>query len=360
VERARSGDGIELEMSGADAVAAVRVEDRRKEFIFVRGFPREQRFQTHAMPLWARAVLGVFTASVICLLFAHYVTAPLRMLRRATREFAEGNLQVRISGTKPFHRGDEFADLARDFDNMASHIQNLVLAQQRMLGDISHELRSPLTRLQVALEIARRKSGPEAEPPLNRIETEAERLNTLIGQILHAARVELAPGSKKLFDLAILVNEVAEDADYEASAHDRHVRVGANEMAVVHGNRDLVRSAIENVVRNAIRYTPQSTDVSIDLKRLNGSQAVVTVRDRGPGVPEDAIPHLFEPFYRVNAARDRDSGGAGLGLAITQHVVQAHGGSIRAANGAEGGLQVEIQLPLKVPEVANRRSIRFR
>ena len=362
VKRAFLSHGIELELVSQTTYAAVKVTESGKSYVFMRILATENSFHMipHPLPMWVRVLFGLFTASLICVLFAHYVTSPLRRLRSATREFAGGNLEVRIGNSKPFNRKDEFADLARDFDNMAGRIQDLVITQQRLMGDISHELRSPLARLQLALEIARRKAGPDAEKPLNRIEQEAEKLNTLIGQILRSARTEqLSPGSKKLFDLSNLVREVAGDADFEASGNDRRVLVDSNELSLVHGDRELLRSAIENVVRNAIRYTPGKTDVRIELKRVDEMRATVTVRDCGPGVPEESLPHLFEPFYRVNGARDRDSGGAGLGLAITRHVISAHGGSVRATN-CDGGFQVQIDLPLKVPELASRSGIKFR
>jgi two-component system sensor histidine kinase CpxA len=361
--RTQSSSAIELEFLAPETYAALSLTVDGKRYVFVRALPREERFRLvgRPLPLWGRVGLGLFTASIICLVFALYVTSPLKRMRAATREFASGNLQVRIGSAKPFNRGDEFTDLARDFDNMASQIQNLVLSQQRLLGDISHELRSPLARLQIALEIARRKAGPVAETSLNRIEQEAERMNSLIGQILRTAKNEqLVPGARKLFDLSNLVREVAEDADYEATAKERRVLVEGNDLSLIHGDRELLRSAIENVVRNAIRYTPEQSAVIIDLRKVDPAHATVTVRDQGPGVPEQSLGKLFEPFYRVNDARDRNSGGAGLGLAITRQVVTAHGGNVKAANGLGGGLEVTIDLPLKMPEAQTRTRIKFR
>ncbi len=363
VKRTLTSGAVELEIVPPDTFAGLKVKVAGKSFVFVRALARQRNFHLmpHPLPLWSRLLLGLLAAALICVAFARYVSSPLTQLRAVAREFAAGNLQVRVGTARPFNRGDEFEDLARDFDNMAAQIQKLVLTQQRLLGDISHELRSPLARLQLALEIARRKAGLNAEPMLNRIEQEAERLNSLIGQILRVARTEqLNPGARKLFDLANLVRDVAEDADFEASGKNRRVVVESGRPALVTGDRELLRSAIENVVRNAIRYTPESTAVTIDLRRGEGARTLITVRDQGTGVPENALPHLFEPFYRVNDARDRDSGGAGLGLAITQHVVAAHGGVVRATNCSGGGFEVQIELPTKLPEVASRSGIRFR
>ncbi len=363
VKRTVTSKVIELEILPPNTYAALKITHGPETFVYVRELTKERSFRLMPKPLpgWARLGLGLFTAAVICFLFAKFVTSPLTQLRSVTRAFAAGNLEVRIGNAKPFNRGDEFTDLARDFDNMAAQLQNMVLGQQRMLGDISHELRSPLARLQLALEIARRKCGVEGEKPLARIEQEAEKLNTLIGQILRAAKTEqLQPGAKKLFDLANLVREVAEDADFEATGSDRRVRAEIDEISLVHGDRELLRSAIENVVRNAIRYAPEKTDVTIDLKRVEGGRAKVIVRDQGPGVPTESLPHLFEPFYRVNDARDRDSGGAGLGLAIARHAVSAHGGNVRALNRDGGGFEVQIDLPLTLPESTGRNGIKFR
>jgi two-component system sensor histidine kinase CpxA len=266
-----------------------------------------------------------------------------------------------VGDAKPFNRKDEFSDLARDFDNMASQIENLVLSQQRMLGDISHELRSPLTRLIIAVEMAGRKAGPGAAQYLTRIEQEAERMNVLIGEILRTAKTEqLKPGPRRLFDISNLVRDVAADAEFEAAASDRRVVVRQCDPGLIHGDRESLRSAVENVLRNAIRYSPAGSEIAVSLQRAEPARARVTVRDHGPGVPEESLVHLFEPFYRVNDARDRDSGGAGLGLAITRQVVKAHGGSVSAANCADGGLQVTIDLPLKTPDGAMRSGIRFR
>ncbi len=359
--QARNHSELQLTAIDGEPYAGASATVAGTRYIFVRGLPKQQFFplMAHPLPVWGRLGLGMFTALVLCVLFARYVTSPLSQLRATTRAFAAGDLEARVGNKKPFHRRDEFADLASDFDNMAAQIQNLFLSQQRMLGDISHELRSPLARLQIALEMARRKAGDAAQGNLDRIEQEAERMNSLIGMMLRSARTEhMRPGKRRLFDLANLVTEVAADADFEATAHDRRVTVPVCTMSVVHGDRELIRSAIENVVRNAIRYTPAGTPVVINLRRADG-HAYIKVRDQGPGVPEQALPHLFEPFYRVNDARDRDSGGVGLGLAITRQVVTAHGGSVRASNCTPAGLEVTIELPLKVPELT-QRAIRFR
>ena len=236
---------------------------------------------------------------------------------------------------------------------MASRIESLVEAQRRLLGDISHELRSPLARQGVALGLARRRSGPDAASALDRIEREGERLNEMIGQLLALSRIESGTDGLEnvRVDLSALVREVAEDADFEARSRDRSVQIIEDEPSQIVGVPELIRSAIENVVRNAIRHTEKHTQVELSLasESLNGGDrwAAIRVRDHGRGVPENAIEEIFRPFYRVEDARDRTTGGTGLGLSIAARAVRLHHGMIKASNAKDGGLIVEIRLPLR-------------
>jgi two-component system, OmpR family, sensor histidine kinase CpxA len=235
---------------------------------------------------------------------------------------------------------------------MAARLQDLMEAQARLLHDISHELRSPLARLSVALGLATQRSGPQALGALERIEREANRLNELIGRLLILARLEGGEDGLRRGEVSMdeLVRDVAVDADFEAqSRHCRVVCVIQDEITVL-GNASLLHSAVENVVRNAMRHTREGTEVEIRLACESAEsceQAVVRVTDHGPGVPEDALEKLFRPFYRIDDARGRQTGGVGLGLAITERAVRLHGGSVRAANRPQGGLMVEIRLPLE-------------
>jgi two-component system sensor histidine kinase CpxA len=273
-------------------------------------------------------------------------------LRAATRELAAGNLSVRVV-PRLGGRRDELASLAADFDEMAEKIQLLIESQRRLLGDISHELRSPLARLNVALELARQRSGSEAQTALERIQLEAETLNEMIGQLLALTRIETGAEeiAKTKFDLQTLVADVANDANFEAHARERAVKLGRSDTAVIEGAPGLLRGAIENVVRNAVAYTAKGTTVEIDLTlddtRPDSADrsARIVVRDHGPGVPEESLTKIFRPFYRVDEARDRAAGGVGLGLAIAERAVKLHGGTITAANAPDGGLIVTIMLP---------------
>jgi two-component system sensor histidine kinase CpxA len=276
---------------------------------------------------------------------------PVVRLRAATRRLAAGDLSAR-AGAPSVRRRDEVAGLMRDFDTMASRLEALVKAQSRLLNDISHELRSPLARLNVALGLARQRSGVESAAMLERIELEAARLNELIGRLLTLARME--DGEQRIPSRPVLLDEIvltiAEDAEFEAQARHCHVRseIPAGSW-VVRGDASLLHSAIENVVRNAIRYTREGSTVQIHLEKEHvegGDEAVVRVTDCGEGVPADALEKLFQPFYRLDDARGRQTGGVGLGLAITERAVRFHGGKVSASNRAEGGLMVEIRLPM--------------
>jgi two-component system sensor histidine kinase CpxA len=249
-------------------------------------------------------------------------------------------------------RKDEFSGLAEDFDHMAQRIESLMTRQRQLLGDISHELRSPLTRLNLALELARRKTAnAEATAALDRIETEALLLEEMIAQLLTLTRLESGVEEVKMeaVDLTTLLADITADADFEARARDCSVRIIGSTPCAVSGNEELLRRAIENVIRNAVRYTRKDTTVDITLRHISdasNSYAEITVRDHGPGVSEHEFSLLFHPFYRVSNARERQTGGTGLGLAITQRAVAFHYGSVAASNAQDGGLIVTIRLPL--------------
>jgi two-component system sensor histidine kinase CpxA len=293
-----------------------------------------------------RLLLALCIAGLVCYGLARYLAKPILQLRQATRRIAAGDLTARVNPLFT-RRRDEIAGLAQDFNRMADRLAALVEGHRRLLGDISHELRSPLTRLNIALALARQQTGTLAQTEHDRIEIEAERLNVMIGQLLALARAE--DGAEQVADEPIrldrLLREIAADADFEARGRQCSVAVTQAVEATFNGPPALLRSAIENVVRNAVHYTAPGTQVQIELQRAPEG-LVIRVRDHGPGAPEEALEKLFQPFYRVGEARDRESGGAGLGLAITARTVGLLGGAVAARNQAEGGLCVEIRLPL--------------
>ncbi|MEP6570903.1 MAG: ATP-binding protein [Acidobacteriota bacterium] len=329
------------------------------QYVFVAELPPRPPPPPHLLPPIVHLILMAILGALFCYGLARYLTSPVAKLRAATREFAGGNLSARVGPTMGSRR-DELVSLAADFDEMAEKIQSLVESQRRLLGDISHELRSPLARLNVALELARQRSGVEAASALERIQREAEILNEMIGQLLALTRLESGAEEiqKTEINLEPLLVEIVKDADFEARARNRSVKLGAIEKAIIDGVPNLIRRAIENVIRNAVHYTAEGTEVEIKLFIDSGAtpfvagkpddgQVVIVTRDHGPGVPDDALGEIFRPFYRVDEARDREAGGVGLGLAIAERAVRLHGGTVEAANVTTGGLAVTIILPSK-------------
>ena len=299
-----------------------------------------------------RVLAAVLTAGLGCYALARYLASPVRRLQTVARRLASGDLSARVDH-RLSARHDEIGDLGRDFDRMARQVESLLVTQRRLLQDVSHELRSPLARLNVALELAGREATPVAATALSRARREADRLNELIGQLLELVRLEGGAGQypPRRFELAGLVKDIMIDAEFEAAAHDRHARLVACESCTITGSSELLRWAFENVVRNAVRYTEAGTEIEVSLRvdrRPDEAFAIVEVRDHGPGVPENALDNIFRPFFRVSEARDRGSGGVGLGLAISQRAVELHGGTIHAANAPGGGLIVNIRVPCDV------------
>jgi len=309
------------------------------------------RFDYPEPPIWPLALrwgVMLLSSGLVCYALARYLLAPITTLSEATRSLAQGDLGVRVGGSLGARR-DELADLGENFDFMAGRLGDLLDHQRQLLSDISHELRSPLARLSVALGLARQRAGEPASDSLNRIEQESERLNAMIGELLTLTRLDDPTNlpEQEIVDLAALVADVCADGDYEARSRGRQVTVAEAAAVQVRGYSQLLRRALENVVRNAIRYTPEGSEVRVSLLAGPGPDtATITVVDHGPGVPQETLSSLFEPFYRVGDARDRASGGTGLGLSISDRAVRAHGGSIRARNRSEGGLEVEITLPV--------------
>jgi two-component system sensor histidine kinase CpxA len=294
-------------------------------------------------------VVGGLTTFVLVLL----VTRPVVRLRKAARELALGKLNARVVWPKSQARifaGDEIDALIHDFNHMAERLESLVDAQKLLLRDVSHELRSPLARLSVALELAREDSDKETVAHLDRIERETERLNLLIGQLLSLSSMEALEKVENFEPLSLnsLIDRMIPDAEYEARQRECSLVFHAEEKCSIAGNEELLYRAIENVVRNAIRYTESGSEVEILLKAgmARGERQVeIEVSDRGPGIPEGQLRAIFRPFYRVDYARSPDTGGFGVGLAIAERAVRLHHGELSAINRKGGGTTIRISFP---------------
>jgi len=294
----------------------------------------------HSLTPVMRIAIALLISGLVSLGLATMLSRPVRRLRVAAQALADGDLSVRVGG-----RGhDEVSALARDFDVMAERLREMLESQRQLLRDVSHELRSPLARLRIALELAERSDKPAQA--LARVEKEADELEQLLANLLSLSRLESGQSVLERRDVALheLLQTIVNDADFEAQADNRRVVLQSEQVMTLSGDPVLLRSAIENVVRNAVHYTAEGTVVEVGLN-AEGSQALIRVCDHGEGVPQAALQKMFEPFARVGEARDRDSGGYGLGLAITGQVVAAHGGQVSACNRDGGGLCVEIRLP---------------
>jgi len=326
---------------------AIRVADGRS-FVLMPDFQGVSlwrvlgRPRVFALPLLVTALLS----GLLCYWLARYLLRPVKQLREATQAMAAGDFAQRVAPGLGGRR-DEIADLAHDFDHMAARIEQLVSAQMQLLGDISHELRSPLARLLVALELAQQKQGGAASAEFERIALEAERMNDLIGQLLTLSRLESGAGkiAAETVDIDALLERLVENCNFELAADDRRAVIVESAPAAIEGDPALLTSAFENVIRNAARYTDSGTAVEVAAQIADG-WLEVRVRDHGPGITESMLERVFDPFVRVGDARDRGSGGHGLGLAIAKRAIGLHGGEIGAANHPDGGLEITIRLPL--------------
>jgi two-component system sensor histidine kinase CpxA len=299
----------------------------------------------HPTTFWLHVGVAMAISACFALLLAAYITAPLSRIRASARRVARGDLSAHV-GDLPFGRSAEMLGLAGEFDQMTARLRDLVEGQRRLIRDVSHEMRSPLSRLRVALELGRAQVSGDAVTQLDRIEREAERLEEMIAQAIQLSRMETTPQSKvENVALDLLIADVAGDAAFEAQTRPCALHIAQSAPLAVRAEADLLTSAIENVVRNAVKYTAPETTVSIRLDQLE-AQARLRVRDCGPGIAEGDCMRIFEPYYRTDAARQRSSGGSGLGLAIAKRAVERQGGRIQARNANGGGLEVEILLPL--------------
>jgi two-component system sensor histidine kinase CpxA len=295
-----------------------------------------------------RLVAAAVISALISYFLARSLVTPLEELRKASRKIAAGDLATRVSKNMP-RRQDEIGQLATDFDLMTSRLQTMQQANQRLMQDVSHELRSPLARMSVALEMAKKKGVGAVGSEIDRITLESERLESLVNDVLGLLREssETVVMTEEVMDLSALMSDLVEVVNYEVPEGKPGVIWEAGDACEFRGDRELLWRTMENLLRNALRYTDPDKGVLLGLNvGKRRSRASLEVRDFGPGVPEAELEKIFEPFYRVQESRDRDSGGHGLGLSIAANAVKHHGGNIKAENAGGGGLLVTVQLPL--------------
>lgn len=297
--------------------------------------------------LTARLLIAIFISGLICYLLSIYLTKPLRSLCLAAKSLATGKLNTRVGPIAGHHTG-EIAELSYEFDSMAEKLETLINSKQRLLQDISHELRSPLARLHIAIELGRIKGHHLAENEFNRMELECLRLNTLIEEVLNFARLDKSTSTlhKTSVDLPTLLEGIISDANYEFSQQMQRIVVEKIQPYRLMLDERLIHRAIENILRNALRYSPPDQTVTVALyQEATKKELFIDIEDNGPGVPNEQLTKIFNPFYRVDKAREKKTGGYGLGLAIAKQAIQLHGGEIIASNRKSGGLLVRIVLP---------------
>lgn len=289
--------------------------------------------------LWLRVTLAILVSGLVCFALSRAMTNRFKQLQVASRHLAQGNLGTRIQVRD--QGGDETDELARDFNSMAEQIEQQIQSQKRLLSDVSHELRSPLARLRIALALAER-DPPNQDRHLERIDSEAERLEELIAQLLQSQTANTTLDVH--IDLATLLQELCADASFEGEAAAKHVEFSTDlEEALVATHSDLLKKTFENILRNALRYTRESSTVTARLIRSH-DEFVVRIEDHGPGVAESELEKLFDEFYREDTARPRETGGYGLGLSIAKRAITSHSGKISAQNTANG-LEITVRIP---------------
>jgi two-component system, OmpR family, sensor histidine kinase CpxA len=298
--------------------------------------------------------ISLAISAILCLWFARSLVNPIEQLQEASKQMATGNLTIRVGSASKRH--DEIGRLGRDFNHMSEQVERLMGSQKRLLADISHELRSPLARLQLSIGILQQQSEDLSNKPIEssflhsslaRIEKEAGQIEKMISQVLTLSRLDNPQSmmQKDILDIQSLLDPIISDARFEAQEQNKEVSFSATKNYTVEGDSQMLSSAIENVLRNAIYYATKQ--VKLELSQQERYLKIV-IFDDGKGIEQEQLSRVFEPFYRESLARDRASGGVGLGLAIAQQAITQHSGSIQAQNIPSSGLQVTILLPLHI------------
>lgn len=355
--------GREVSPEAQAAAAALAAQDRSRQaarwieangtryLLFVppserRAAPPRHRAQPLLPPAMLMLIVGIAASIAFAALLAWYLSRPIRHLRWAFGNAAQGKLDVRVQ-SRIGRRRDDIADLGRDFDHMAQRLQQLLEGQQRLLHDVSHELRSPLARMQAAIGLSRQNPA-RADAMLERVEQESERLDRLVGELLTLSRLDTATGQghAEEIDVMEMLEAITADARFEAQSSGRDLHCTIGPACVGRFHVDTLQRGIENIVRNAVKYTAPGTMVEVIAQHLPDAKLLhIEVCDRGPGVAEDELPRIFEPFHRCDSSTGVS--GFGLGLAIAKRAIEADGGTLRARNREGGGLCMTITLPLK-------------
>ena len=292
------------------------------------------------------AIFWIITIFLSALLFAHilagYLNRKFGTVSGATEQIAKGNLNIRLDIENP---NDPFGKMAANFNNMAAEIQRLLDSERRLLADISHELRSPLTRMALALELANRNYPPESEQYLERMQIEIDRMSELVTILLQHGRNTLNYKQQaENINLSQLLQNIATDVTFQAETENKQVVYQIPQKIFVRGNAVQLHNMINNVASNALNYSPAGEKIEITAY-CDEEDIFISVKDHGPGVPEAHLEDIFRAFYRIDSSRARESGGVGLGLAIAKQVAISHGGDICAIN-CHPGLCVTINIPL--------------
>lgn len=330
---------------GSQFTREVVTADNKVYYVFIRSIHKDNNLLPQAP--WKRLYAPI-TAFILAMLLGSslislFITSPIRSLRRTTQSFGLKDLSARVDPSVA-DRKDAIGELGRDFNRMASRLDDTLKSQHQLLRDVSHELRSPLARIQVASTLAEQKTGSSIE--LDRIDQETQRLDGLIEIILRLTRLNNSPELNfEPLELDELIDDVAQDARYEYQNTSKQVVVNLGSLPTIQADYENLRSALDNIVRNAMYYTAEDSAVTISAN-ANASGLVIIIRDHGPGVPEEHLNRLFEPFFRSDSSRNEKTGSNGVGLAITHRIIELHGGKVWARNASSGGLVVTVQLPL--------------
>ncbi|WP_448547350.1 ATP-binding protein [Thalassotalea fusca] len=316
-------------------------------YLTARGHPPHISSLVLQLPAWARVIIPLIVSLVLSWLLARSLSRPIKAMQQAAAKFGDGDLSSRVDAA--FIRKDELGELAHSFNQMALKLEKNISAHQRLLGDVSHELRSPMTRLQIALGLAQKSQlDPKALTDyLNRCEKEVSRLDEMIADVLSLSRLEntINHSHKEKEDLCAVIRHCVDDCQFIGQEKQISIQANLPDTLVTVFDVQLIASAISNIITNAIKYSPPQTTVRITLTTVQDS-IIIEITDEGTGVPESSLAQLFEPFYRVAEARDRDTGGTGLGLAIAKQAVIAHDGTISARNNDGNGLTITLTLPI--------------